>query len=70
MCEKNGSPEGWVYGNKPTYADFSIYNTLDYLVKGDPKFTENFPAAKKLRASVEALPNIAEWLKNRPVTEY
>lgn len=56
----------WISGNKPSYADFSIYNYLDFVLKEFPAFLDEFPAVAKLRASVEALPKIAEWLKNRP----
>lgn len=72
---KNNSPDGYIYGNKPTYADFSIYNALG--IKMAPNFTiynafgikDNFPRIGKLKAAVEALPKVAEWLKKRPETE-
>lgn len=69
MFEKNNSAEGWVYGNKPTHADFSIFNILEYTLPEAPTFANDFPRVAKLKAAVEALPNIAEWLKKRPVTE-
>lgn len=64
--KSNNSAEGWIYGNKPTYADLSIYNVLGYVTKSAPNFTEQFPRMGKLKAAVEALPKIAEWLKKRP----
>ena len=70
MCKKNNSDQGWIYGNKPTYADLNIYVALEFIQKGAPlTFLENFPAVSKLKTAVESLPNIAEWLKNRPDTE-
>lgn len=71
MCKKNNSDQGWIYGNKPTYADLTICVTLELMLKGLPlTFLENFPAVAELKAAVETetLPNIAEWLKNRPET--
>ena len=31
---------------------------------------KDFPNLKKLRASVEKLPNIAKWMKERPDTKF
>ena len=59
----------WVYGVKPTYADFAIYCALEFVVKQFPDFLEKHPATAKLKAAVEALPRIAEWLKRRPETD-
>lgn len=66
---KNGSADGWIYGNKPTYADFAIYNALQHITDFVPTFADNFPHLGKLQTAVEALPNIAEWLKKRPETK-
>ena len=72
FIKKNNSDDGWVFGNKPTYADFLIYNTLEYIFMGYPEtqFAEKFPGVYKLKQSVAALPNIDKWLKERPVTEH
>ena len=70
MCKKNNVAECWIYGNKPTYADFSIFNTLEFFLPQMPTFLDDFPRVAKLKAAVEALPNIAEWLKKRPVTDH
>ena len=68
MCKKNNSTEGWIYGNKPTYADLAIYHYGEFIAQQVPDFTTNFPCIAKMRAAVEGLPKIAEWLKNRPQT--
>ena len=62
---------GWLFEGKLTWADFGVYNLLDWVLKtvGDD-ILKDYPGLTKLRASVEALPKIAEWLKNRPVSEY
>lgn len=69
FCKKNDSAEGWVYGNKPTYADLTIFNILPYILQESPTFMDDFPHVAKLKAAVEALPNIAAWLKKRPETD-
>ena len=65
----NNSADGWIYGPKVTYADFGVYLQGEYLQMIVPNVLDNYPALKKLRESVAKLPNIARWLKERPVTE-
>lgn len=62
---------GWIHAGRLTWADFFLYQTLGWALElmGSDALGE-FPSLKKLKASVEALPPIAEWIKNRPVTEY
>lgn len=67
--KKNNSANGWVYGDTPTYADFSIYCASEFVMKYVPHLLQMLPGVTKMRASVEALPRIAEWLKNRPKEE-
>lgn len=69
ICKKNDTPEGWIYGEKPTYADFVIYNALDFILPKVPNLNlkEKYPCMAKLKAAVEALPNIAQWMKDRPM---
>lgn len=69
LIEKTLNNSGWVYGNKPTYADFAIYTALEFIIKAFPDFLDTHPATAKLKAAVEALPRIAEWLKRRPKTD-
>ena len=66
--KKNNSADGWIYGDKPTSGDFGIYCSLEFVMKFVPDFLENHPGVAKMKASVEALPRIAKWLKERPVT--
>ena len=73
LFEKRSSTNesGWQFGGKLTWADFGIYLMLDLVFKivGDD-ILKDYPGLTKLRASVEALPKIAEWFKKRPVTEH
>ena len=53
-----------------TYADFYFYTALENILKQMPALLDDFPTLKKLRSSVEALPNIAKWLKERPESQF
>ena len=66
----NKSPGGWLVGSKVTYADFYLYTATNMLKAVDEKVLEKFPAITKMKEAVEALPNIAKWLKERPVTSF
>lgn len=70
MIQKNNAVGGWVFNDGPTYADFSIYTAVEYVAKMDAEFFDKFPGVLKLKKAVEALPNIAKWLKERPKTDH
>ena len=61
--------QGWLAG-KLTWADFALYQSLEWLTKLVSDALNDYPGIKKMHASVEALPKIAKWIKDRPVTEY
>ena len=64
-----GNENGLLTG-KPTWADFFLYMTLDFvMMTAGNEVLKDYPGLTKLRASVEALPNIAKWIKERPVTD-
>ena len=59
--------KGWLFGTSVTWADFSMYIIGDFILnRVTPDAFKDWPALTKQRASVEALPNIAKWLKERP----
>ena len=61
---------GWLAG-KLSWADFFHYQALEFIMMlADPDFLSKYPGMKKLYDSVEALPNIAKWIKERPKTNY
>ena len=66
--ESNSSDDGWIFGNNPTYIDFYIYCYTELITAVDSEAFKEFPAVLKNRAAVESLPNIAKWIKERPVT--
>ena len=64
------STGGYLWDNKVTWADFLLLTTLSYITSAHPETLDNYPALKKLQETVESLPNIAKWIKERPVTEF
>ncbi len=68
ILTKNASPDGWLFGSMVTYADLGFYHLMCWLKEGYSSLLDKYPAIKKNMAAVEALPNIAKWLKERPVT--
>ena len=68
---ENGSTEGWIYGKKITYIDLRIAILGDLVTMlGGANALDAYPAVAKLKETVEALPNIAKWIKERPATEF
>ncbi len=64
---KNAS-NGWLFGSKVTYTDLGFFNLMSWMKQGFSSTLDNYPAIQKHVAAVEALPNIAKWLKERPVS--
>ena len=68
---ENGSAEGWIFGNKVTYVDLRVALMSDILIReSGANVLDAYPAIAKLKETVEALPNIAKWIKERPDSEY
>ena len=67
---QNETPEGWTYGSKVTYPDFYLTVVTEMIIRSGLSTLELYPAILKLKASVEALPKIAKWIKERPKTEF
>ena len=65
LASGNNCRGGWLYGPRPTYADFAVYLTLTRL---QPEAVERFTALVRLKNSVEKLPNIAKWIAEHPQT--
>ena len=68
ILTKNNSPDGWLFGSKVTYVDLAFYDLMCWLGEGYSAVIDKYPAIRKNMAAVEALPNIAKWLKERPQT--
>ncbi len=66
----SNNPSGWMYGSKVTYADLVLYNVMSWVIMVGAEALDAFPAIKKNMKTVEALPNIAKWLKERPESQF
>ena len=66
----SANDNGYLWGNKLTWADLAFFNISEYIVSADPTGLDAYPSLKKLKETVEALPNIAKWLKERPETQF
>ncbi len=66
----SSNTSGWIYGSKVTYADFALYNVMGWVKMGYAAALDSFPGIKKNMEAVEALPNIAKWLKERPESQF
>ena len=64
----NGSPEGWIFGNKVTYIDLRVPRILSIIKKYNPAVLDKYPAVAALDKKVLALPRIAKWLAERPTS--
>ena len=68
---ENNSADGWLYGAKVTYADLRACTQLSMMEQMIlPGMLDSYPALKKLKMSVENLPAIAKWIKERPHSEF
>ena len=61
---------GYLWGNRLTWVDLAFFNFCGFIIPATPTILDNYPSLKKLNEMVETLPNIAKWLKERPVTDY
>ena len=71
LITNNKSSGGWIYGDKVTYADLRVAQICDFIgVVCSADVLDAYPAVKKLKTAVEALPNIAKWIEERPKTQF
>lgn len=62
--------KGFSVGESLTWADLFIHEITFSLMNYQDNLLDNFQVLKKIRDSVESNENIAEYLKNRPVTPF
>lgn len=60
---------GYLVGDGITFADLLLLNACDWMTDHKDKLLAQFPAIKAHYDMVAAIPNIAEWIKKRPVSE-
>ena len=64
----NSRSRNFIFGKKVTYADLQFFAISEYLLDMFRSCLEGRPGLSKVKESVENLPNIARWLKERPKT--
>ena len=64
----NSRSGNFIFGEKVTYADLRFFAISEFLLDMFPSCLEGRPGLSKVKESVENLPNIARWLKERPKT--
>ena len=68
LCAANDG--GYLWGNKLTWADLAFFCWTEFMTPAVPTLFDSFPSLKKLKETVETLPNIAKWLEERPKTDH
>lgn len=70
LLKQNKGGDGYFVGDKMTWADIGFADLCTWIssVKVEIPFAD-VPKLKALKERVESTPKIAEWIKNRPVTE-
>jgi glutathione S-transferase len=59
---------GYLVGNKLTWADLYLFNTIDRLGENKQVAFEHTPTIKKHLDDIKNIPNIKNWLTIRPET--
>ena len=66
----SSSTGDYIFGEKLTYADLGFLYGISVFENLFPKILEGRPGLTKVKETVESLPNIARWLKERPPTDH
>ena len=64
------STGGYLFQDKLTWVDFYFYELYEWIIPVMPNILENYSSLKKLTTTIENLPNIAKWIKERPKSDY
>ncbi|OQV12492.1 putative S-crystallin 3 [Hypsibius exemplaris] len=73
FIDKYGGNSGYAVGDELTYADLTIYNTLDQIVIAGVagwKDFERYPRIHEIVRRIEDTPRFAEYLKSRPTASF
>lgn len=69
LAKQFGS-KGYSVGSCLTWADLFIHEITFSLMNYKDDLLDNYQVLKQIRDSVESNKNVAEYLKNRPVTPF
>lgn len=64
--EKAITHDGWIYSSEMTWVDVFVATNIDLYQVYFPGTFDNFPKCKELYKRVTALPQIAQWIEQRP----
>ena len=73
LNELANNDTSYLWGNKPTWADFALFVILEpagfytTLTEGD---LSGYPALQKFVSTISALPNVAKWYAERPNSQF
>jgi glutathione S-transferase len=70
LLKANDSGKGYFVGTDVTYADVYFYVAIDAIAQANATALKEFPELSALLTRVAARPNIAAWLKSRPVSPF
>ena len=70
LLKANNGGASWFVGATCTYADIAVYSALGWVRSVNAEPFKAFPELSALIDRVEARPNIAAWVKARPVTAF
>lgn len=68
----NENPGPWLVGTRVTWADIFIVYSFDYLSStlGEENLIMDYPGLQALKETVYGIPEISEYIKNRPEGSY
>ncbi len=61
---------GFSVGSGLTYADLAVFELTHNYIKAEKTILDKFPSIVKVRKSVEANVKVANYLKNRPESNF
>ena len=66
--ERLGTNNGWLVGGCMTWADLYLAVVLEWIGPQEDAILAQFVKCDALSKRVKSIPQIAEWIKKRPVT--
>jgi len=69
IIRENEARSGFAVGDKPTMADFVIFEGTTSVMQSNPQVLDAFPELKALRVKMAGWPGVAEYLATRPFSE-
>ncbi len=68
--ESRVNDKNFIFADSVTWVDIAMASGFTVLTSIYPTLLDNYPKLTALRTTVEALPNIAKWMKERPKSDF